>query len=425
VSTIDKKTAPGEVPVRICNYVDVYKNDHIVGTITFMRATATAQEAERFLLRVGDVIITKDSESWTDIGVPALVEYAAPDLVCGYHLAILRTREASLKGSYLWRVLQSHTAAVQFHMAANGVTRYGLSHDSIKSAFIPMPPVSDQVAINRFLDHADRRIDRYIFARKQLIALLNEQKQVIIDRAVIRGLDLSARLLSSSVAWTGDVPKHWQVLRLKDIAALRSGKGITYLAISEAGPYPVYGGNGIRGFTDTYSHDGEFVLIGRQGALCGNVHIAKGRFWASEHALVAYPRQALSVSWLGALMQTMNLNQYSISAAQPGLAVERLNNLQVPVPPAAEQTAIVEYIASRTGPIDRAIDAAKRQLRFMQEYRDRQIADVVTGTLDVRAVAAKLPKESDKKEALEDADGPMEEDGDDPEFAGAPATAEA
>ena len=133
VSNIDKHTVEGQVPVRLCNYVDVYKNERITDRLAFMRATASPDEVKRFRLQVGDVIITKDSEMWNDIGVPALVEYAAPDLVCGYHLAILRPRRGIIHGSYLLRALQSQGVASQYYVSANGVTRYGLSHDAIKS----------------------------------------------------------------------------------------------------------------------------------------------------------------------------------------------------------------------------------------------------------------------------------------------------
>jgi len=90
VSNVDKHTRDDEVPVRLCNYVDVYKHDRIRNKIPFMRATASPEEVARFLLKRGDVLITKDSEAWDDIGVPALVEEPADDLICGYHLALLR-----------------------------------------------------------------------------------------------------------------------------------------------------------------------------------------------------------------------------------------------------------------------------------------------------------------------------------------------
>jgi type I restriction enzyme S subunit len=211
VSTIDKHSVEGELPVRLCNYTDVYKNERIIDSIAFMRTTATNEELQRFRLQLDDVLIAKDSEEWNDIGVPALVEHAAPDLVCGYHLAILRPRQNVLRSGYLLRALQTQGVAIQYYVLANGVTRYGLSHDAIKSVFLPIPPVSEQAAITRFLDQIDRRIRRYVRAKQKLLALLNEEKQVIIRRAVTRGLDANVRFKSSRVKWLGDLPEHWQV----------------------------------------------------------------------------------------------------------------------------------------------------------------------------------------------------------------------
>ncbi len=182
VSNIDKHTVEGQVPVRLCNYVDVYKNERITERLSFMRATASPDDVKRFRLQVGDVVITKDSEMWNDIGVPALVEYAAPDLVCGYHLVILRPRRGIVYGSYLLRALQSQGIASQHYVSANGVTRFGLSHDAIKSVLVPLPPLPEQHAITRYLDYMDRRIRRIIRAKQKLIALLEEQKQAIIHR---------------------------------------------------------------------------------------------------------------------------------------------------------------------------------------------------------------------------------------------------
>lgn len=167
VSNVDKHDKAGEVPVRLCNYVDVYKNDRITEDISFMRATAAEDEVTRFRLRRGDVLITKDSETWTDIAVPALVEYEAPDLVCGYHLALLRPRRGQMEGAFLLRALQSADVAQQFHVRATGVTRYGLSHADIQSVPVPVPPLAQQAAIVRFLDHADRRIRRAIRAQAE------------------------------------------------------------------------------------------------------------------------------------------------------------------------------------------------------------------------------------------------------------------
>jgi type I restriction enzyme S subunit len=141
VSNVDKHTRENELPVRLCNYIDVYKHDHIHLQMSFMHATAAADEIARFHLMPGDVLITKDSETWTDIGVPAIVTESANDLICGYHLARLRPRSEQIHGDYLFRALQSTDVARQFHVKANGVTRYGLSHAAIKSIWLPLPPL--------------------------------------------------------------------------------------------------------------------------------------------------------------------------------------------------------------------------------------------------------------------------------------------
>jgi hypothetical protein len=214
VSNVDKHTKQGETPVRLCNYVEVYKNERIRESTRFMSASASEDERIRFCLRKGDVLITKDSEQWNDIGVPSLVEFEAPDLVCGYHLAILRARPL-LHGPFLHRALECHFIAAQFHVEANGVTRYGLSHGAIQGVSIPLPPPTEQAAIVRFLDWANGRLERAIRAKRKVIALLTEQKQAIIHRAVTRGLDPSVPHKPSGIPWLGDIPQHWGVLRAK------------------------------------------------------------------------------------------------------------------------------------------------------------------------------------------------------------------
>jgi type I restriction enzyme, S subunit len=105
------------------------------------------------------------------------------------------------------------------------------------------------------------------------------------------------------------LPKHWVVKKLGYITSLKSGETITADIIEEQGIYPVYGGNGLRGYTESFTHSGDYVLIGRQGALCGNINYAHGDFWASEHAVVATPIEEYDYRWLGNALQAMNLNQ--------------------------------------------------------------------------------------------------------------------
>ena len=189
----------------------------------------------------------------------------------------------------------------------------------------------------------------------------------------------------SGLAWAPVVPAHWTVKKLAFLASLKSGDSITTDDIKDDGPYPVYGGNGLRGYTDRFTHDGEYALIGRQGALCGNINYAKGEFWASEHAVVVAPREEISVRWLGELLRAMELNQYSVSAAQPGLSVETIAALRVPIPPLKEQRAIAEYLDRETARLDALVAAKEWVLGLLAEKRRALIARAVTRGLDPRA----------------------------------------
>ena len=331
--------------------------------------------------RAGDVLFGKLR--------PYLAKVARPnyDGYCVGEFLVLRPRNEELLSQYLEKLLRSKPVIDAVNASTFGAKMPRADWHFIGNMVQPLPPLAEQAAIVRYLDGADGRIRAYVGAKERLIALLEEERQAVIHRAVTRGLDTGAPLKPSGVEWLGDVPAHWEVRRLKTICGMKSGENITTESIAPTGNFPVYGGNGLRGYTSFYTHDGDFVLIGRQGALCGNIHIARGRFWASEHAVVASLDKNYIVSWFGAILSAMNLNQYSISAAQPGLSVERVLNLGLPVPPVSEQTAIVEHLDRATAAIDAAIARARRQVELMQEYRARLIADVVTGKLDVRQIA--------------------------------------
>ena len=133
----------------------------------------------------------------------------------------------------------------------------------------------------------------------------------------------------SGIDWLLDeIPSHWEVKRIKDLCKMQSGFYISANDFQDEG-FPIYGGNGFRGFSKDYNHNGEYTLVGRQGALCGNINYAKGRFWATEHAIVVYEKKGVNKYWFGELLRLMNLNQYSLSAAQPGLSVEKIKKLKL------------------------------------------------------------------------------------------------
>jgi len=190
------------------------------------------------------------------------------------------------------------------------------------------------------------------------------------------------RYKDSGVEWLGEVPQQWELLKLKRICLLKSGENITSEQIQEEDNFPVFGGNGLRGYTDKYTHDGHYALIGRQGALCGNVNYAAGRFWASEHAVVVLKTKDFVTRWLGELLRTMNLNQYSIASAQPGLSVEVIGNLFIPLPPLPEQRSIAAFLDRETTKIDELIAEQRQLIDLLKEKRQAVISHAVTKGLN-------------------------------------------
>jgi len=406
VSNVDKHTKAGETPVRLCNYVEVYKNERIRQSTRFMAATATEDERKRFGLREGDVLITKDSEQWNDIGVPALVEFEASDLVCGYHLAILRARPG-LNGAFLYRAIECHFIAAQFHVEANGVTRYGLSHGAIQSVAIPLPPTEEQAAIVRFLDWATGRLERAIRAKRKVIALLNEQKQAIIHRAVTRGLDPSVPLKPSGIPWLGDIPQHWEIARAKYVFREVDHRSVageeTHLAMSQRlGLVP---SNMVKSTLRSESYAGGKLcdtgdlVLNRLKAHLGVFAVARQSGVVSPDYTVLRKHDDVHTEFFECILRSpacrgeLRMRAKGIVEGFWRLYTDDFYDIRMPVPPLLEQRQIMNSISEQTLTQDTAISRLEREIDLLREYRTRLVADVVTGKLDVREAAAALPDE--------------------------------
>ena len=224
LSNVDKKSTEGQDAVQLCNYVDVYYNERIDDRVDFMSATATSEQVRRFSLQSGDVLITKDSETWTDIAVPAVVSEDLPGVLCGYHLAHIRPGQ-HCNGGFLSRLFAAIGPRDQYHISANGITRFGLTGDSIRVGVFALPPVPEQCAIAAFLDRETSRIDALVAKKERLIELLQEKRTALISHAVTRGLDPDVPTKNSGVEWLGEIPAHWDTKRLKTFSRIRYGLG--------------------------------------------------------------------------------------------------------------------------------------------------------------------------------------------------------
>lgn len=174
------------------------------------------------------------------------------------------------------------------------------------------------------------------------------------------------------------MPKHWQIKRLKDIATLKSGETFTAELLEENGKYPVYGGNGVRGYYSNYTHEGNYVLIGRQGALCGNINYAQGKFFATEHALVVSPFKNEVILWLGETLKAADYNKLSTSAAQPGLSANVLLQQLIPYPPYEERVKIANYLDNKISNIDAYVSERKKERLLLSDLKKAKVAEVVT-----------------------------------------------
>lgn len=190
LSGLDKKTYEGQQPVLLCNYVDVYKNDYITGGLAFMKATASDTELDTLKVCKDDVIITKDSETWDDIGVPAYVAQEIENLYCGYHLAILRTNKSIVLGEFLYNAFRSQYVQIQHKLKAKGVTRFSLGYQPIHDTILLIPTIEEQEAIVRKIRNDCHVQDAFIKKIKKEIELLLEYKTSLVSSVVTGKVDV-------------------------------------------------------------------------------------------------------------------------------------------------------------------------------------------------------------------------------------------
>lgn len=189
-SNVDKKTKANEPQILLCNYTDVYNNEFITMDLDFMKATATHDQIRKLSLDVGDVIITKDSESADDIAVPAIVTEKLENVVCGYHLTVIRPNSTIINPKFLFRSFESDRINKQFELGSNGVTRFGLGSYPINNAYICKPPLNEQAEIVQYLDIETSRIAKATDKILKHTELLEEYKTSLIHHVVTGKIDV-------------------------------------------------------------------------------------------------------------------------------------------------------------------------------------------------------------------------------------------
>ena len=249
-----------------------------------------------------------------------------------YHTWKVVITAKNLAPDYFYFALKALTKIIE--ESAHGAS--ALVHTQMgemKKFILPIPNfIKEQTAIANALSDVDALIAELekLITKKQAIKTATMQ-QLLTGRTRLPEFANHPDGTPKGYKQTelGEIPEDWEVKPLSELCDLKSGLGITSESIDNSSKYRCYGGNGLRGYTNTFTHEGEYVLIGRQGALCGNIQHVSGKFFASEHALVSTPKNIVSAYWLAVYLERMNLNQYSESSAQPGLSAEKLKILKL------------------------------------------------------------------------------------------------
>lgn len=379
-SNVDKKTVEGEELVFLCNYTDVYKNEYIDGRLDFMQASATEDEIRKFAVDIGDVIVTKDSETPDDIAVPACVAEKIDGLLCGYHLT--QIKPIDLDGKYLFRLFQSKGFNAQFTVAANGVTRFGLPQYAIANSFAPVPPINEQQTIARFLDFKTAQIDALIAKKKALLDKLAEMRTAIISHAVTMGLDPSVPMKDSGVAWLGEIPAHWELVKLGRKIQLQRGVDITKGEQAD-GDVPVVSSGGIASFHNVAYAKGPGVIVGRKGT-AGAVYYVDSDYWPHDTTLWVKNFGGNMPRYVFYKLAVMDLASFDTGSSNPTINRNLVHPTVVSWPPMLEQKEIANHIDRRVARIERQCSKINSAILLLKEYRSALITNVVTGKIDVR-----------------------------------------
>jgi type I restriction enzyme, S subunit len=408
LSNVDKKSVDGQVPVRLCNYTDVYYHERISSDLNFMAATATPEQVARFSLREADVLITKDSESWTDIAVPAVVAEDLPGVLCGYHLAQIRPRRGC-HGPFLARAFQAIGPRDQFQVTANGITRFGLGSDAIGTGVFAIPPEPEQRAIAAFLDRETSRINTLVAKKERLIELLQEQRTTLITRAITKGLNPNAPMKDSGVEWLGGIPAHWEVNRTKFAARLRSGHtpsrqhpeywqdcSIPWFGLSDV--WQIRGGQ-VEYVSETEEKISELGLANSAARLLPEGTVILSRTASVGFSAILRVDMATTqdfVNWVcGPTLRPEYLlyvfrsmghefRRLTMGSTHQTIYMPDVGGFSTPVPPLPEQDQIVTAIRKETARIDALVARVREAIERLKELRTALISAAVTGKIDVR-----------------------------------------
>lgn len=410
-SNVDKKITKSEKLVSLCNYVDVYRNRRITKQIDFMVASATESEITKYSLEEGDLIITKDSEDWREIGVPAYVSEHLCDVLCGYHLALILPENSKVSGHFLLFAFQSAPIIHQFQLSATGVTRYGLTIASIERLIVPIPPLPEQRRIIGVLSTLDEAIEK----TEALIAKLEQMKVGLMQDLLTKGIDEHGNVRSEEThefrdSSLGRIPADWDVKSLSEVVDLRVGYAFKSSWFSEDGVRLLRGqnvGTGVAEWKETrwLSHSvakrfQEYMLT------VGDLIIGMDRTFTQQGYKVSvltekdvpcllvqrvgcFIPMGIPAGFMRILIQSPMYNR-QLALQQKGMDIPHLsrNEILSPLIPVPKENAEMDEIAKRIETMYSVLDSNKSHAKKLHSLKSGLMADLLTGRVRVPAGVA-------------------------------------
>lgn len=386
---VDKKVNEGEKLVKLVNFVDVFKKIPLNNDQNYMVVSCPENKIKDVSLKKNDILITPSSETPKEIGLANIVLEDLNNTVFSYHILRLRSIVKSLNPKYAYYYFNSKLAAFQFEEKAIGTTRVTLSRHDINSNIIFYPSEKEQTAITNYLDQETSKIERKISILEQKYEKLEEYKQSVIFEVVTKGLDSSVQMKNSGIDWIGEIPAHWDIVRLKDFSVIKKGESFDEKLASVDGVYPyINGGINPSDWSNHFNTKENTITVSEGGASAGYTQFMTTKYWAGSHCYKIQSKNKKSDNkYIFYLLKGFEkyLMTEKTGSAMPNLQKTKFINYLVSfVNNIEEQNQIVKYLDHCTSKVDKKIEIIKKQIELLKEYKQSLIYEVVTGKLDIK-----------------------------------------
>lgn len=345
------------------------------GTIPQLDSAAKSNDGDnRKLVMAGDFVINSRSDRKGSSGIA--FQNGSVSLI------YIVMEPKGIHPIYCNYLLKSYSFIEEFYRMGHGIVAdlWTTRYDEMKTIIVGIPPLSEQTAIAAFLDDKTAKIDKAILYKENMIKLLKERQQILIHKAVTKGLNPDVKMMDSGVEWIGEIPESWEVKRLKYL--LNINNGADYKHIQTDAGYPVIGSGGQFAYASDYMYEGEVVFFGRKGTIDKPLYF-NGKFWAVDTMFYAIPKNNNNVRFLYFVATTIPFRFYSTATALPSMTQSNLNNHKIALPTIQEQNIIVEYVEKISTKISTAITLKEQEIEKLKEYKSVLINEVVTGKVRV------------------------------------------